>query len=335
MPSRPTLITPPDSEMTPPSAANKSGVAYRSVAATSADQVNTDSSVDTAEFADAAAPATANRATTIASDPSLRSPPAIDHAPAQIASTASTIDGAMPRTSIGGIVITHAIAPRSTPAMPICFGDTARAGVTAMVPTLTSRRPWQIRSIRRSSRTALGRGGLLRGPAPERHADLSAALQQPERDHVGRHEQDDDPLDHERQVLDERRIDAQADVAIGGAGQERPEQHGGGDRAPGGVPTEQRHGDPVEADVRNLDVCREEVELPAEDVERGRDAGERATDQHHADPRAADVDPGITRRLRVEADRARLVAEPRAVNQQREHDRECERDEDPDVEPLK
>ena len=50
MPSRPTLITPLDSEITPPSAANKSSMAYRSVAATSADHVNTDSSVDTAEL---------------------------------------------------------------------------------------------------------------------------------------------------------------------------------------------------------------------------------------------------------------------------------------------
>ena len=141
MPSSPTLITPLDSQITPPSAANSSGVAYRSVAATSADQVNTDSSVATDEFAEATAPATANRATTIASDPSLRSPPAIDQAPAQTASMASTIDGAIPRTSIGGIVITHASAARTTPAMPICLGDTVRVGVTAMVPTLTPRRP--------------------------------------------------------------------------------------------------------------------------------------------------------------------------------------------------
>src|ERR1700744_2301264 len=103
MPSSPMLITPLDSEITPPSAAKISGVAYRSVAATSADQVNTDSSVEGAEFADAAAPETANRATMIASDPILRSPPAIDHAPAAIAITARTIDGTMPRTSIGGI----------------------------------------------------------------------------------------------------------------------------------------------------------------------------------------------------------------------------------------
>ena len=104
--------------------------------------MKTDSSVAVAEFTDAAAPATANRATTIASDPSLRSPPAIDHAPASTASAASTTDGTMPRTSIGGIVITQAIAPRTMPAMPICFGETTRAGATAIVPTLTLRTPW-------------------------------------------------------------------------------------------------------------------------------------------------------------------------------------------------
>src|ERR1700751_2330044 len=141
MPSSPMLITPLDSEITPPSAANTSGVAYRSVAATSADQVNTDSSVDVPELTDAAAPAPANRATTIAPDPSLRSPPAIDHAPAPTASTASTIDGTMLRTSIGGIVITHAIAARTMPAMPTRLAETAVEGAAAIAPTLTRHRP--------------------------------------------------------------------------------------------------------------------------------------------------------------------------------------------------
>ncbi len=112
--------------------------------------MNTDSSVETDEFADAAAPATANRATTIASDPSLRSPPAIDHAPAKTAITASTIDGTMLRASIGGIVITHAIAARTMPATPTCFGETAREGATAIVPTLTTHHP----GLRRTPRKA-------------------------------------------------------------------------------------------------------------------------------------------------------------------------------------
>ena len=49
---------------------------------------------------------------------------------------------------------------------------------------------------------------------------------------------------------------------------------------------------------------------------------------------AADVDAGVARRVGVEADGAHLVAERRAVDQRPEHDRERERDEDPDVEPL-
>src|SRR5579862_3308056 len=136
MPSSLMLITPLDSEITPLSAANTSGVAYRSVAATSADHVNTDSSVDVDEFADATAPPTATTATRIASIPIFRSPPATDHVPASRAAAASTIDGTMPRTSNGGIVITHATAPRITPAMPTCFGDTARGGDMASEPTL-------------------------------------------------------------------------------------------------------------------------------------------------------------------------------------------------------
>ena len=99
--------------------------------------MNTDSRVAVAEFAEAAAPATANRATTIASDPSFRSPPAIDQTPARTATTASTIDGTMPRTSIGGTVITHAIAARTMPAIPTCFGETVRGGAAAIAPTLT------------------------------------------------------------------------------------------------------------------------------------------------------------------------------------------------------
>ena len=129
-------------------------------------------------------------------------------------------------------------------------------------------------------------------------------------------------------------IDAQVEVAIRRAGEERPEQQRGERPCRRGVAAEQRHRDPVEADLRGLDVVREQVELPAEDVERGRHAGERAADQHDANPGSADVHPGVARCLRVEADRASLVAEPRAVDQQPEHDRERERDEDPDVEPL-
>ena len=55
--------------------------------------------------------------------------------------TTSTTDGANPRTSIGGTVITQASAPTTMPAMPMCLADTPRAGVRAIVPALMRRRP--------------------------------------------------------------------------------------------------------------------------------------------------------------------------------------------------
>ena len=101
-----------------------------------------------------------------------------------------------PRTSIGGIVITHASAPRTRPAMPSCFGDD------------DARRRDGDRA-RRSRRRPRSRPGLLGGACRlNADADPPPALQQPERDQVGRDEQDDHPLDHERQVLGQRRVDA-------------------------------------------------------------------------------------------------------------------------------
>ena len=59
-------MTPLRSQMIPPSAANISGVAKRSIAATSADQTNTASRLDSPERVAATAPAPASTPTTIA-----------------------------------------------------------------------------------------------------------------------------------------------------------------------------------------------------------------------------------------------------------------------------
>ncbi len=63
MPSSPILMTPLRSQMTPPSAANTSGVAKRSIAATSADQTNTASRLDSPDSVAANAPAPASTPT--------------------------------------------------------------------------------------------------------------------------------------------------------------------------------------------------------------------------------------------------------------------------------
>ena len=56
---------------------------------------------------------------------------------------------------------------------------------------------------------------------------------------------------------------------------ERGEEERGEADADGGVPAEQRDGDADEPDRRALDVGDVETELPAEDVERAREPGER------------------------------------------------------------
>ena len=101
-----------------------------------------------------------------------------------------------------------------------------------------------------------------------------------------------------------------------------------------GVAAEQRDGDADEADVRHLDVEHAEPVLPAEDVDRAAEARERAGDRHRVDVVARDVDAAVARRLGVEADRAHLVAERRAVQREPEDDERAERDEEPDVERL-
>ena len=115
---------------------------------------------------------------------------------------------------------------------------------------------------------------------------------------------------------------------------ERAEEERGEADADRGVAAEQRDGDADEADVRHLDVEHAEPVLPAEDVDRAAEPGERAGDRHRVDVVARDVDAAVARRLGVEADRAHLVAERRAVQDQPEDDERAERDEEPDVQRL-
>ena len=73
---------------------------------------------------------------------------------------------------------------------------------------------------------------------------------------------------------------------------------------------------------------------PADDVDRAREAGERARDRHREEVVARDRDAAVAGRLGVEADRPHLVAERRPVERDPVDDERGERDEEADVERL-
>ena len=243
MPSSPMFTTPLRSEIMPPSAANSSGVAKRSIAAISADQVKTDSSVAADEFADAAAPRDREQGD--------------DDRPASelaLAAGDRPRPGARRRARRARSTAPAANLDRRDRDHPGDRGEDdardadllrrhgARAASTAIAPTLTTAPPW-------------ARAGLLGRPASERHA---AICRQPfsSRSVITSVETSStmSPSIMNVRYCDQRRIDAQVDVAIRGAGQERAEQQRRGDRADRGVAAEQRHRDPEEADLRGLDV---------------------------------------------------------------------------------
>ena len=86
--------------------------------------------------------------------------------------------------------------------------------------------------------------------------------------------------------------------------------------------------------AERLHVARREPELPAEDVDRPRKAGERARDRHREEVVPGHADAAVARRLGVEADRPDAVAERRPVEDQPVDDERPDRDEEADVEAL-
>ena len=209
MPSRPMLITPLRLGDHATERREQQRRRIRSVAATSADQVNTDSSVDDRRV----------RRCGSAGDREQG-----DHD--RLGSDLALAAGDRPRAGADGEYGEHdrrhhaAHLDRRDRDHPRDRGeDDARDADLLRRDGARGRHGDRARA---HDGTALALRRPSRKACAERHADPPPALQQPERDHVGRHEQDDDPLDHERQVLDQRRIDAQVDVAIRGAGQQRP-----------------------------------------------------------------------------------------------------------------
>src|SRR5918999_792693 len=205
-------------------------------------------------------------------------------------------------------------------------------------PPRPSRPAW--RSPRRGWRPSSprSRGRFLsrrRPPAGAPGEDPASASQQPQHEHVGADKQHHQALQDEREVggelgLEHRRVE----VALRGAGEERAEQQRGGDRSARRVAPEQRHGDADEPELVDLDVVGRDAELPAQHVERAGQPGEEAADGHHEHVVLRHAHAAVAGRLRVEADRADLVAGRGAVEQEPERDHGDQRDEYADVEAL-
>ena len=166
------------------------------------------------------------------------------------------------------------------------------------------------------------------------HPQAPPAVPDVEDQDVGADEQHDQPLDHVREVAGELRLDHVRLQAVRRAEQERAEEQRGETGADGGVAPEQRDCDAEEADVRHRDVGHAEVVEVAEHVEAAGEPRERTRDRHRADEVLLHADAAVRSGLRVEADRAHLVAERRPVQQDPEDDERRERDEEADVEAL-
>src|SRR5438067_1055884 len=75
-----------------------------------------------------------------------------------------------------------------------------------------------------------------------------------------------------------------------------------------GVTSQQRDRDAEEADRRDRDVGDAEVVQVAEHVESARESGESSGDRHRANEVLLDADAAVRGSIRIEADRAHLVA---------------------------
>ena len=142
-------MTPLRSQRSPPSAARMSGVAKRSIAATSADQTNTASRLDSFVCVAATAPTPASTPITIAIQPSRFSPSRTTNTPAATAAAASTREGTGVRSMIGGSAMKAASTPRAKAPQASSRAPT-RLGTAASASALTGPAPEVVR--RRSGR---------------------------------------------------------------------------------------------------------------------------------------------------------------------------------------
>src|SRR5215210_2016226 len=164
--------------------------------------------------------------------------------------------------------------------------------------------------------------------------ELPAHAPEIEDQHVRADEEDNETLDHLGQVSGEARVDRPRLEAVRRPVEQPAEEEGGEADPDRGVASEQRYGDPEEADRRDLHVARAVLVLVAEHVEPAREAGERAGDRHRANVVDPYLDAPVRGGRRVVADRAHLVAERRAVEDQPEDYERRDGDEEADVEAL-
>ena len=182
----------------------------------------------------------------------------------------------------------------------------------------------------------LGAHGEPSGCATEPRRTSDCAPPDVDDQELGADEEDDQRLDHRREVAGERRLeDARVELPRGRPDLERGEEERREEDADRLVAPEQRDGDADEADEVVSKSLVAIAELPAEEVDatrRGRRTRRRSPARGSSS--CATRDAAVARRLGVEADRAHLVPERRPVEEQRVDDERGERDEDAGVERL-
>ena len=135
---------------------------------------------------------------------------------------------------------------------------------------------------------------------------------------IGADEEDDERLDHRRQVGGERGLeDLGVEVPRRGSDAQPREQQAGEEDADGLVPPEERDGDRREGDEVRVEVALVDRVLDAEEVDGSGEPCEGAGDGEREEVVLPHADAAVTCRLRVEADRTDLVPERRAVEQER------------------
>src|SRR5262249_12863506 len=180
-------------------------------------------------------------------------------------------------------------------------------------------------------RLARSPGG--RGSSPEE--ELPPCPPQIDDEHVGTHEEEHEALDHQRQIRRKLRLeDARVEVAGGGSVDECTEEQRGKEDSNGGVSSEECDRDANEADRRALDVVYANPELPAEHVDRSREARRRPGDRHREEVVLRDTDARVASGLRVEADGTYLETECRAVEDDPVGDEGRDGDEESNVQAL-
>jgi hypothetical protein len=176
MPSRPMFTTPERSEKMPPMAAKASGVAKRNVAPSSP-AVRMSFSVSTSFVWTQTAPSVPAMPSTIAAQPSLRSPRGTTAIPQASATKPAAIGPARSRSVHGGSASQNATSPLITPMTPIVRGDvsvrsqSAEANVSVGPVVIPRLRPAP--SLRRArAASSAGTGATCAPPRYRRSAAL-------------------------------------------------------------------------------------------------------------------------------------------------------------------